>query len=88
MLALVSVVCTAVVLWRTQHPAAVGTAVRELQLQVADIADFVERKATRERVRKMREGREAAASDGAQLQPGTPEYKAALRQLARAKGMQ
>lgn len=88
-LALVSLACTCVVLWRTQHPAALGTRVRELELQLADVADYVERRDTRERVRKMRDGRAAAAAQNATApEPGTPEYKAALRAVARQKGLQ
>jgi hypothetical protein len=85
-LTVVSTVCTVLVLLRTQHPASVSTRVRELELQVADIADFVERRATRERVRNMREGREKNAVPPAP-EPGSAEYKTALRQLARQKGL-
>lgn len=89
-LALVSAVCTVLVLLRTSHPASMSARVQQLELQLADVADFVERKDTRERVRRMREGRERAAGGNATEAPapGTPEYKAALRALARSKGLQ
>lgn len=85
-LSIVTTVCTVLVLLRTSHPASVSARVQQLELQLADVADFVERKDTRERVRRMREGRERAGVAEAP-QPGTPEFKAALRQVARAKGL-
>jgi len=54
--------------------------------QLADLSDFVQRKDTRERVRRLRDNREAAKDGPPAPQPGTPEFKAHLRRIALQKG--
>lgn len=60
------------------------TAVSELYTQFADLTDFIQRKEARERVRKMRDGREAKKDETEDAEPprGTPEHKAWLRRRA------
>lgn len=90
LVALVTLAVTALVQWRgamrMQPYDALVTSLRETQLQLADLADHVERKETRDRVRKMRDSREdkQLPLDQPLPQPGTPEFKAALRRKAMA----
>lgn len=60
--------------------------IRTLAHEFSDFVDIVERRQTRERVRKMRDGKEAAQPADVTAQPGTPEYKAMLRRQLLQRG--
>lgn len=91
-LAVVTLAVSAVVLWRAASKIRpyeeLETALRETHLQLSDLVEHVERKETRERVRKMRDGRAAremaAAVTDEVPQPGTPGFKQLLRRKAMA----
>lgn len=84
---IVTTIVSLAVQWQTvlkiEPVSKLATELRETQLQLSDLAEHIERKETRERVRRMRDGREAA-KNGAETPPppGSPEYKAYLRRLA------
>jgi hypothetical protein len=87
-LALVSLVVSGFVQWltasRLRPHAELQTALLELEQQFADLTDHLTRKESRERVRKMRDGREAQLTLTAPIVPpvGTVEYKQWLRKQA------
>lgn len=87
----VTTTITAAVTWnaarRVEPNEKLQTALRELDRDLADLSDHIVRKENRERTRKMRDGREAAAAAPAEPQPGTPEHKNFLRAVARERGL-
>lgn len=88
-LGLVTLVASLFVQWSTalriRSYSELETALRELNLQVGDLSDHIERKETRERVRKMRDGRAAAAAAPTpELPLSGPDLKSALRRKAMA----
>jgi len=85
-ISLVTLAITVIVQWRTASKIRpydeLTTAIREVAIQVSDISDFVERKETRERVRRMRDARaakDAPVDVDAEPAPGSPEHKMWLR---------
>lgn len=80
--------CSLAVQWRTASRirpyAELQTELRETQLQLADLADHIERKETRERVRRLRDAKTDKPNGELQLQvPSDPrELKRALRRKA------
>jgi hypothetical protein len=89
LLGLVTVWITAVVLIaaarKVEPNAKLQSELRALENDFADLTDHITRKESRERVRKMRDGREAAAPAIPPL--GTAEHKEYLRRLARERGV-
>jgi hypothetical protein len=60
---------------------------RALENDFSDLVDHVTRKENRDRVRKMRDGREAKSAEPEVPQSGTAEHKQYLRDLARTRGL-
>lgn len=82
-----AVVSSIVSLWlhvRTGSFHDLQTQVRALARDVEDLYDAVEKWGNREKVRNLRAGKAAAAAP-LTPQPGTPEYKSYLRQLAKGQ---
>lgn len=76
--------------WRASPPnvAEVRERLSALENEFTDLHDRVGQWMRRESVRRMREGKQKATEEPAEIapQPGTPAYKDYLRRLARANG--
>ena len=90
-LGIVTLVASLLVQWNTvlrlRPHQELQTSVREIEQQLDDLTDHLTRKESRERVRKMRDGREAknAPLDEQAPLPGSPGFKDHLRRLAMMK---
>lgn len=85
-LSLVAIVSSVVSLWQVYRDGSfheLRSLVRQIDLDLHELFDTVEKWTRRDRVRRLREGREAAGEVQQALPlPGTKEYKSMLRSKA------